>query len=86
MWRRPLAERKDNMYRILRKEMLNEHIIRMAVLAPTVAKKAEPGQFIILRTYQNGERIPLTIADYDREEGSVTIIFQKVGKNRHRIL
>lgn len=67
------------MYRILRKEMLNEQVIRMVVLAPSVARKAEPGQFIILRTYQNGERIPLTIADFNREEGSVTIIFQKVG-------
>jgi len=67
------------MYRILRKEILNPQVIRMAILAPAVARKAQPGQFVILRTYRNGERIPLTIADYDREEGSVTIIFQKVG-------
>ena len=52
----------------------------MRVLAPRVAKKAGPGQFIILRIDENGERIPLTIAGYDRESGSVTIIFQKVGK------
>ncbi len=67
------------MYRILRKEILNPQVIRMAILAPAVARKAQPGQFVILRTYRNGERIPLTIADYDREEGSVTIVFQRVG-------
>lgn len=67
------------MYRILRKEALNASVTRMVILAPHIAKKAEPGQFVILRTYNNGERIPLTIADFDRKEGSVTIIFQKVG-------
>ena len=52
----------------------------MVVDAPHVARKAEPGQFIILRVNEDGERIPLTIADYDREKGTVTIIFQEVGK------
>ena len=68
------------MYPILEKRRLNETTSLMRVLAPRVAKKAGPGQFIILRIDENGERIPLTIAGYDRESGSVTIIFQKVGK------
>ena len=67
------------MYQILEKRRLNETTSLMRVLAPRVAKKAGPGQFIILRIDENGERIPLTIAGYDRESGSVTIIFQKVG-------
>ena len=68
------------MYPILEKRRLNETTTLMRVLAPRVAKKAGPGQFIILRIDENGERIPLTIAGYDRESGSVTIILQKVGK------
>ena len=68
------------MYPILEKRRLNETTTLMRVLAPRVAKKAGPGPFIILRIDENGERIPLTIAGYDRESGSVTIIFQKVGK------
>ena len=68
------------MYPILEKRRLNETTTLMRVLAPRVAQKAGPGQFIILRIDENGERIPLTIAGYDRESGSVTIIFQKVGK------
>ena len=68
------------MYPILEKRRLNDATTLMRVLAPRVAKKAGPGQFIILRIDENGERIPLTIAGYDRESGSVTIIFQKVGK------
>ncbi|MBO5312448.1 MAG: sulfide/dihydroorotate dehydrogenase-like FAD/NAD-binding protein [Clostridia bacterium] len=67
------------MYKIIRKKELNPTVILMEIEAPLVAKKAEPGQFIILRTDENGERIPLTIADFDREEGIVTIIFQVVG-------
>ncbi len=73
------------MYDILRKEILNPTVILMDIYAPAVAKKAEPGQFIILRTDADGERIPLTIADYDREKGSVTIIFQKVGATTERL-
>ena len=67
------------MYRILKKEILNPTVIKMTVEAKFVAKKAEPGQFVILRVGEDGERIPLTIADYDRDAGTVTIIFQKVG-------
>ena len=68
------------MYRIVKKRVLNPTVTMMEIEAPMVARKAEPGQFIILRVDENGERIPLTIAGYDRESGSVTIIFQKVGK------
>lgn len=67
------------MYKIVRKRCLNPTVTLMEVEAPFVAKKAEPGQFIILRVDENGERIPLTVADYDREKGTVTIIFQIVG-------
>lgn len=67
------------MYKILKKQALNEVVTLMEIDAPLVAKKAEPGQFIILRTDEDGERMPLTIADYDREKGTVTIIFQIVG-------
>ena len=67
------------MFEIVRKKVLNPTVVLMDILAPAVAKKAEPGQFIILRADENGERIPLTIADFDREKGSVTIIFQIVG-------
>lgn len=68
------------MYKIVRKEILNPQVKLMEIEAPAIAKKAEPGQFIILRIYDGGERIPLTVADYDREKGTVTIIFQEVGK------
>jgi len=67
------------MFPILKKRVLNPTVTYMEILAPRVAKKAQPGQFIMLRIDENGERIPLTIAGYDREEGTVTIIFQKVG-------
>ena len=67
------------MYRILKKQPLNPTVTLMEIEAPAVAKKANPGQFIILRTDEKGERIPLTIADYDAQKGSVTIIFQVVG-------
>ena len=67
------------MYRIVKKEALNETVTRMEIEAPLVARKAEPGQFIILRVDAKGERIPLTVAGYDREAGTVTIIFQIVG-------
>ena len=73
------------MYRILSKERLNPTVERMEIEAPYVAKKAEPGQFIILRTDENGERIPLTVADYDREKGTVTIIFQIVGATTEKL-
>ncbi|MBE7011453.1 MAG: sulfide/dihydroorotate dehydrogenase-like FAD/NAD-binding protein [Ruminococcaceae bacterium] len=67
------------MFEIVRKEVLNPSVSLMEISAPYIAKKAEPGQFIILRTDEKGERIPFTIADFDREKGTVTIIFQKVG-------
>ena len=67
------------MYQIVFKEHLNPTVTLMKIKAPLVAKKAEPGQFIILRVEEQGERIPLTIADYDREAGTVTIIYQIVG-------
>jgi ferredoxin--NADP+ reductase len=66
-------------YRIIKKDELNPTVTRMEIAAPLVAAKAEPGQFVILRVAEDGERIPLTIADYDREKGTVTIIFQIVG-------
>lgn len=67
------------MYKIVRKEILNPTVTLMDIEAPLIAKKAQPGQFIILRVDENGERIPLTIAGYDRDKGTVTIIFQIVG-------
>lgn len=67
------------MYRILKKEILNESVKKFIVDAPAVAKKAKAGQFVVVRTAEDSERIPLTIADYDREKGTVTIIFQEVG-------
>lgn len=67
------------MYRIAEKTVLNPTVTKMVVEAPLIAKKAEPGQFIIFRVSEDGERVPLTIADYDREKGTVTIIFQVAG-------
>ena len=67
------------MYRIVYKKSLNPTVTEMCVLAPYVARAAEPGQFIILRVDREGERIPLTVAGYDRDEGWVRIIYQKVG-------
>ena len=67
------------MYKIVRKEILNPTVTLMDIDAPLIAKKAQPGQFIILRVDENGERIPLTVAGYDRDKGTVTIIFQIVG-------
>ncbi len=67
------------MFKILEKQALNPTVTKMVVDAPLIARKAEPGQFIIFRATEDGERVPLTIADYDREKGTVTIIFQIVG-------
>ncbi len=66
-------------FKILEKTALNPTVTKMVVDAPLIAKKAEPGQFIIFRATEDGERVPLTIADFDREKGTVTIIFQIVG-------
>lgn len=67
------------MFKIIRKEVLNPSVSLIEIDAPYVAKKAEPGQFIILRTDEFGERVPFTIADFDREKGTVTVIFQILG-------
>jgi len=67
------------MYRIIKKDVLNPTVTRMVVEAPLAARRAQPGQFVILRVDEEGERIPLTIAGYDRQAGTVTIIFQVVG-------
>ncbi len=68
------------MYEILAKEALAPVVKLMVIAAPDVAPKAKAGQFVIVRATEEGERIPLTIADYDRDEGTVTIVFQEVGK------
>ncbi len=73
------------MYEITEKKVLNPTVIKMNINAPLVAKKAQAGQFIILRVDKDGERIPLTVADYDREKGTVTIIFQKVGATTDKL-
>lgn len=73
------------MFKIVRKEELNPSVSLIEVEAPYIAKKAGPGQFIILRIDEHGERIPFTIADYDREKGTVTVIFQIVGHTTERL-
>ena len=73
------------MYKIVKKQVLNPTVTLMEVDAPLIAKKAEPGQFIILRVDENGERIPLTVADFDREKGTITIIFQIVGATTEKL-
>ena len=73
------------MNKIVRKRILNPTVHLMEVDAPLIAAKAEPGQFIILRADEDGERIPLTVADYDREKGTVTIIFQIVGATTEKL-
>ena len=75
----------SRMYKIIKKTELNPTVTLMDVDAPLIAKKAEPGQFIILRVDEEGERIPLTIADFDREKGIVTIIFQIVGATTEKL-
>lgn len=67
------------MFKIIKKKILNPTVTLMEIEAPEIAKKAQPGQFIILRVTDDGERIPLTVADYDRKNGTITIIFQVVG-------
>ena len=68
------------MYKIVEKRRLNPSVTWMTIEAPLIARKAKAGQFIILRVDETGERIPLTVAGYDPDKGTVTIIFQKVGK------
>jgi ferredoxin--NADP+ reductase len=72
-------------YRIIEKRRLNDEVTLMRVEAPYVARRALPGQFVMLRADENGERIPLTIAGYDRDSGAVTVIFQKVGATTRQI-
>ena len=69
------------MYKIVRKEELSEQVTLFDIEAADIAKKAKAGNFFILRTHEQGERIPLTIADFDRDKGTVTTVFQKVGKS-----
>lgn len=73
------------MYPILEKSELAEHIYRLKVRAPRVAHAAQPGQFVIVRADEFGERIPLTIADYDAAEGSVTLVIQAIGASTRKI-
>ena len=73
------------MYEILKKEVLSDTVKLMEIKAPLVAKKAQAGRFIILRIDEKGERIPLTIADYNRIEGTITIIFMEVGKTTKQL-
>lgn len=73
------------MFKILKKETLANGITKMVIDAPLIAKKAQSGQFLVLRTHEKGERFPLTIADFDREAGTVTIIFAQVGKSTQQL-
>jgi len=73
------------MYEILEKKVLSENVKLMKIKAPLVAKKAQAGQFVILRIDEKGERIPLTIADFDKKDGSITIIFMEVGKTTKQL-
>ncbi|MBU0498080.1 MAG: sulfide/dihydroorotate dehydrogenase-like FAD/NAD-binding protein [Candidatus Thermoplasmatota archaeon] len=73
------------MYEIIEKQVMSDTVKLMKIRAPRVAEKAQAGQFIILRIDENGERIPLTIADYDKKKGDVTIIFMEVGKTTKQL-
>jgi ferredoxin/flavodoxin---NADP+ reductase len=73
------------MYEILIKQVISKNVKLMKIKAPMVAKKAKPGQFIILRIDETGERIPLTIADFNRKKGTITIIFMEVGKTTKQL-
>lgn len=75
------TQRRWGVYKILEKQVLSDIVKLMVVKAPQVARKAQAGQFVIVRTDEEGERIPLTIADYDREAQTITLIFQEVGKS-----
>ena len=79
------ARKGKRMYKIVNKKALNPTVTMMDIYAPLVAKKAQPGQFIILRVDEEGERIPLTVAGYDREAGTVKIIFQIVGGTTEKL-
>ncbi len=74
------------MFKILKKEMLSKTIYLMDIEAPRIAKAAKPGQFVIIKTTEKGERIPLTISDYDAEKGTVTIVTQAIGKSTMELM
>ena len=74
------------MYKILKAEKLAEKIFLMDVEAPRVARHCQPGQFVIVKMDEKGERIPLTICDYDREAGTVTIVFQPIGVSTNKLV
>ena len=74
------------MYQIVKKEMLTPTICRMEVEAPRLARAAAPGQFLIVIPEERGERIPLTISDYDADKGTVTIVTQKIGASSEEII
>ena len=78
-------QERGRMYRIVYKKQLNPTVVMMDIEAPLVAKKALAGQFIILRVDEDGERIPLTVAGYDRDAGTVRIIFQIVGATTKKL-
>ena len=80
-----MIERKNEMYKILKAESLNENIVLMDIEAPRIASSCLPGQFLIVKMDEKGERIPLTICDYDRENGTVTIVFQIVGASTKKM-
>lgn len=71
---------RSRMYKIVKKEWLSEKICLMEIRAEALAKSAQPGQFLIVKTDEHGERVPLTVCDYDREKGTVTIVFV-IGKS-----
>ena len=73
------------MNKIVAKEMLSENVAKLVVEAPQISRKQSPGQFVIVRTDDKGERIPLTIADADKEKGTITLIIQKIGTSSHKI-
>ncbi|HBR30109.1 MAG TPA: sulfide/dihydroorotate dehydrogenase-like FAD/NAD-binding protein [Firmicutes bacterium] len=76
---------EENVVKIIDKKQLAPAIVKFLVEAPLIAKKAQPGHFIILRYQENGERIPLTIADFDREKGTITLVCQGIGKSTEEI-
>ena len=73
------------MYEIIKAEMLTDNIYSFVVKAPRIAKSCLPGQFVIVRSHEDAERIPLTICDYDRENSTVTLVFQVVGAGSLRL-
>ena len=73
------------MYKIIERKDLSPTIKLMRIAAPEIAQKAQAGQFVILRIHDHGERIPMTIADYDRAQGTITIVFQVVGKSTEEL-